>query len=185
MAFSSARVLHNFQADEEGELTIAKGERVMLSSMEAPEGWVIASKGQESGLVPLSYVKVEERPAEEAEAYTPAAAAPAAAALAAEDVDLSWLAGLRHSDPEYQSWLLEAAARPAWAEAEDAAAYAGSGWFHGDALYSFEADVQEGELEIEAGETLLVRCDEPAPDGWRHAARSDGSVGLVVRHAPI
>ena len=74
-----------------------------------------------------------------------------------------------------------------WATPAEAAQYTGSGWFSGEALHSF-TDAEEDEIAIEAGEPLYIRCDEPCPEGWRHASRMDGSVGLVVsppaRHTP-
>ena len=170
------RVLHKFEALQEGELSVDEGERVLLSTMDAPEGWVVVARAlvpSEAGLVPVNYV-AEVTP-EAAPAGPPAGAV---VDLAAEDADLGWLADARHPKPDHQSWMLQAATGP-WATAADAAEYAGSGWFRGEAVYSF-SDAQKDELPIEQGEPLYVRCDEPAPEGWRHASRMDGKIGLVV-----
>ena len=174
-----AEVLYTFEAAEECELSVAQGERVLLSTIDAPEGWLVVARAlapSEAGLVPASYIAEVE--------VVVAPAEPLAIALtdlveiAAEDADLWWLADARHPDPDHQSRMLQAATIP-WATSTDAAEYAGSGWFSGEAIYSF-SDVQDDELAIEKGEPLYVRCDERCAEGWRHASRMDGSVGLVV-----
>ena len=187
-----AEVLYPFEAEQDGEISVAQGELVRISTLDAPEGWVIAARAlapSEAGLVPAAYVaEVQEA------AVTPTRDDTGATSLvdgplnratskplgdfAAVDADLRWLADARHPDPEHQNRMLEGAMRP-WATPAEAARYTGSGWFSGEALHSF-TDVEEDEITIEAGEPLYIRCDEPCPEGWRHASRMDGSVGLVV-----
>ena len=190
---SRAEVLYPFEAEQDGEISVAQGERVRISTLDAPEGWVIAARAlapSEAGLVPAAYVKE----VQEAAAVTPTRDDTGATSLvegpldratskplgdfAAVDADLRWLADARHPDPEHQNRMLEGAMRP-WATPAEAAQYTGSGWFSGEALHSF-TDAEEDEIAIEAGEPLYIRCDEPCPEGWRHASRMDGSVGLVV-----
>ena len=187
----SAEVLYTFEAAEHGELSVAQGERVLLSTLDAPEGWVIVARAlatSEAGLVPAAYV------AEVQAVVTPARGDTGATDLVdgpldretllpladfvSADADLRWLADARHPDPDHQSRMLEGAMNP-WATPAESAQYTGSGWFSGEAVHSF-SDAQEDELAIEAGEPLYIRCDEPCAEGWRHASRMDGSVGLVV-----
>ena len=186
-----AEVLYAFEAVEEGELSVAQGERVLLSTLVAPEGWVIVARAlatSEAGLVPAAYITEVQAMATPARDDTGAVdlivgpldrqtLLPSADFVSA-DADLRWLADARHPDPDHQSRMLEGAMSP-WATPANAAQYTGSGWFSGEAVHSF-SDAQEDELAIEVGERLYVRCDEPCAEGWRHASRMDGSVGLVV-----
>ena len=57
---SRAEVLYPFEAEQDGEISVAQGERVRISTLDAPEGWVIAARAlapSEAGLVPAAYVK--------------------------------------------------------------------------------------------------------------------------------
>ena len=186
-----AEVLYAFEAAEEGELSVAQGERVLISTLTAPEGWVIAARAlatSEAGLVPAAYVAEVQTlvtPARDDTGKTALVAGPLdretllpLADFVSADADLRWLADARHPDPDHQSRMLEGAMSP-WATPAEAAQYTGSGWFSGEAVHSF-LDAQDDELMIEVGEQLYIRCDEPCAEGWRHASRMDGSVGLVV-----
>ena len=135
---SRAEVLYPFEAEQDGEISVAQGERVRISTLDAPEGWVIAARAlapSEAGLVPAAYVKE----VQEAAAVTPTRDDTGATSLvegpldratskplgdfAAVDADLRWLADARHLDPEHQNRMLEGAMRP-WATPAEAASSA-------------------------------------------------------------
>jgi hypothetical protein len=51
------RMLAGFEAEEEGELSVPAGSNVVIvSRVGVPEGWVLASFGKQSGLLPATYV---------------------------------------------------------------------------------------------------------------------------------
>ena len=59
-ALQPADVLADFTAEEPGELSVrARQEVHVVQSAPAPEGWVLAVRGEESGLVPAAYVQAK------------------------------------------------------------------------------------------------------------------------------
>ena len=60
-----ARMLHGFEAQDAEELSVVKGERVLVDTQaeELPEGWRLATRAsnpEECGRVPASYVKFDD-----------------------------------------------------------------------------------------------------------------------------
>ena len=77
--------LHSF-AGQVGEVSITRGERLLVSSEEAPEGWILAARTSDPtvfGYVPLTYVQNVLVPAAECAAQTPEVAVDAEVVSAA------------------------------------------------------------------------------------------------------
>ena len=52
-----ARVLADFEAELPGELTVSTRDEVLVVGAPVPQGWSLVIRGEESGLVPASYVE--------------------------------------------------------------------------------------------------------------------------------
>jgi hypothetical protein len=202
-ALQPADVLADFTAEEPGELSVrARQEVHIIQSAPAPEGWVLAVRGEESGLVPAAYVQVKA-------AMSPPVAADGAAAMAdglrpaacradfaaEHDTELAVgegeVVGVLMPQPEgaTDGWTAAVrlhGARGAETTAGGAASAPGlvpTEWVDlatpMETLAPFEA-AEEGELTVVEGRPVWL-LPLPAPDGWSEVMLATGGRGCAAR----
>ena len=205
-ALQPADVLADFTAEEPGELSVrARQEVHVVQSAPAPEGWVLAVRGEESGLVPAAYVQAKA-------AMSPPVAADGAAAMAdglrpaacradfaaEHDTELAVgegeVVGVLMPQPEgaTDGWTAAVrlhGARGAETTAGGAASAPGlvpTEWVDlatpMETLAPFEA-AEEGELTVVEGRPVWL-LPLPAPDGWSEVMLATGGRGCAARPPP-
>eukprot|EP00327_Prymnesium_parvum_P015091 CAMPEP_0113248690 /NCGR_PEP_ID=MMETSP0008_2-20120614/10652_1 /TAXON_ID=97485 /ORGANISM="Prymnesium parvum" /LENGTH=1513 /DNA_ID=CAMNT_0000096557 /DNA_START=91 /DNA_END=4632 /DNA_ORIENTATION=+ /assembly_acc=CAM_ASM_000153 len=182
-----AELLADFTAEEEPEISVAQGERVLVIPRPAPEGWTFVSHGSRQGLVPREFLEFESgKPTTEMDMS--ALLQSAQPALVAADFEPEDPAEMRVRAGDLVLILEQRQDTPGWstvtsfADPSQAPGLVPTEFLdtpHGEMKADFEAEYSS-ELSCAKGSRVWLTRDQPeSKSGWTFVVSETGERGLV------